>query len=106
MRVGVNSIENDRKMRQEFGYNIESAYKFALSASAPRSGIQETLTPYGAKYELYGCILFPDEIQTDCNGRLPNHDCPNMVAHTNWRDCRPIKQLKDVHSDEHLGNNE
>ena len=60
------------------------------------------LTPYCAKNELNGSILFSYKIQAYSNCRLADHNRSNMVANTDGRNLWAVEQFEYIHADQHL----
>jgi hypothetical protein len=101
VRIGVDSVQDDRDVGEEFGDNVERACRYNLSVlDKQNSGVWLGLTPHGAENELNRSVFFPHKIQTDCNCRLPDHDCPNVMTHTDWRYFWSVEQFEDIHRNE------
>lgn len=66
----------------------------------PKNSATLLLTPYCAEDELNCCILLLDQVQANGNGRLPDHDCPDMVSNTDWRNLGSVEEFEDVHRDQ------
>jgi len=78
----------------------------SISDSFSTPTTQGKITPDSTQNELNVSVRLTDLSQTDSDSRLANKDCPDMMQNSDRRKFRAIDEFEDVHSNQHLRNND